>query len=501
MSGLTCHGYASQLTCFAEKSYVRVGSQMDRDTEERAHVAQTLSKELKFTAKLGGPLALGELGWMSTYIVDALMIGRMPHSALSISASSLGNTIFYTIVFCVIRLLTGLNTLVAQAYGRGDREECTRNLLQSFWLVVVGTPVVMLSALAAIPILAHLGTPADIRAETSRYLHALVWSTAPLLVYMALRQYLQSLDRVVLIMVSLVTASLVNFVGDWAFLFGHLGVSPMGIAGSGWSTCIVRVYMLGIVLLATVVSFRKNKQSLSWRLLWPDVGRLTAIVRIGWPAALESLTDLGVSMYMSILCSRLGSRLLAAHQVVLDLDAFVYMVPLGLSYATIVRVGQSAGRGSLPQVRRSAYASLVLGMSYITVAALVFAGFAHTWGSLYTNDPAVVDAAAPIFLICGILQVGDAAGAILGGALTGIGDTRTPFLVNSAWYWLLGMPLSYWLTFDKDFALRGLWFGRAVAALGSAATLALLWKMRMRRFAGVSHARLPALLTAHQAEG
>ncbi len=460
----------------------------------RAQIGETLRSELKLTGRLGAPLALGELGWMSTYIVDALMIGRLPHSALSISASSLGNTIFYTVAFCVIKLLTGLNTLAAQSYGRGDEQDCTRNLAQSLWFVVVGTPLVMLVTLAALPLLAYAGTPADIRAETARYLQALIWSSGPLLLYMALRQYLQALDRVMLIMFSLITSSLVNFVGDWALLYGHLGAHPLGIAGSGWSTCIVRVYMLVPVLIATLIALRKSGQSFRWALMRPDLGRLRAMFVIGWPASLESITDLGVSMYMSILCSRLGSRWLAAHQVVLDLDAFVYMVPLGLSYATIVRVGQSAGRGSLSQVRRSTRASLLLGMGYITIAALCFAGFPQVWGSLYTNDPAVVAAAAPIFLICGILQFGDAGGAALGGALTGLGDTRTVFLVNSVWYWLLGMPISYWLCFNVRMELRGLWIGRAIAALGSALTLGLVWMLRMRRLENKHPSRLPALL-------
>lgn len=173
--------------------------------------------------------------------------------------------------------------------------------------------------------------------------------------------------------------------------------------------------------------------------------------------------------------------MLAAHQVVLDLDAFVYMVPAGLAYATVVRVGQSAGRGSLPQVRRSATASLVLGMGFITLAALAFAGLPHLWASIYTNDQAVIATAAPIFFICGFLQIGDAANVILSYALIGLGDTRTPMLVNVGWYWAIGMPLSYWLAFEGGFALRGLWFGRAFAAIGSALTLVVLWHLRLRR--------------------
>ena len=114
-----------------------------------------LGAEVKRTAVLGFPLALGELGWMSTYIVDAMMVGRMPHSALSISASSLGNTIYYAIVFCAIRFLTGLETLAAQAYGRGTpegKQEAMHLFAQSLWFVVVGTPLVMLLTLGCVPL-------------------------------------------------------------------------------------------------------------------------------------------------------------------------------------------------------------------------------------------------------------------------------------------------------------------------------------------------------------
>ena len=428
---------------------------------------------------------------MSTYIVDALMIGRLPHSALSISASSLGNTIFYAIAFCAVYMLNGVETLVAQAYGRNDRADCSRTLAQSMWFVLAGTPVVICATLAAIPVLSHFGISAEIVAETRRYLHALVWSTAPLLLYMALRRYLQSIDRVLLVTVSLITAGVVNFVADWAFLYGHFGLRPMGIAGSGWATCLVRVYALVLLIVGVFYGSKANGPRFDLGMFRPNLSRLRVLFRIGWPSAIEMFADLAVSTYMSVLCARLGATLLAAHQVVLDLDAFVYMVPIGISYATVVRVGQSAGRNSLPQVRQAAHAGLLLAMGFILIAASVFAGFPRLWAGLYSNDSAVVAAAAPIFLLCGFLQVGDAADVIFSSALTGVGDTRTPLIVNTAWYWLLGMPLSYWLTFDHGLALRGLWMGRMVAAIGSALTLAVVWQWRVRRAAG--DARAPAL--------
>ncbi len=431
---------------------------------------------------------------MSTYIVDAIMIGRMPHAALSISASSLGNTIYYALVFCAIGMFTGVETLTAQSFGRDDCKDCVHTLAQSMWFVVLGTPAVMFATIASVPLLSRFGTSPEIVAETGRYLHALVWSTAPLLLYWALRRYLQSINRVLLITASLITANLVNLVGDWSFLYGHLGVRPMGIAGSGWATCIVRLYMVGLLLFGIMRSPLGEGQSYSLALFRPDLSRLSLLARIGWPAAVEELTDLGFSTYMSIVCAKLGATMLAAHQVVLDLDAFIFMVPLGLSYATAARVGQSAGRSSLPGVRRSVKASLVLGMSFICVASLLFAGLPRVWASIYTNDPAVIATAAPIFLICGFAQLGDAVNVLFCAALIGLGDTRTPLIANTAVYWAIGVPLSYWLGFHSDLALAGLWMGRMFAALVTGATLGLVWRARLRRIEGGRRSDSLALL-------
>ena len=428
---------------------------------------------------------------MSTYIVDALMVGRLTNSPLAISASSLGNTIFYAIVFCAIYLLNGLETLIAQAFGRGEEQECVYLLVQSFWIAIVATPIVMGATIGALYLLPHLGTPPEIVAETARYVHALVWSTAPLMAYMALRRFLQSINQVALISVSLVTASLVNFTGDWAFLFGHLGAHAMGVAGSGWSTCVVRVYMLLLLVIGTALAIRRNGYKIAPHMLAPNWPRLRALLQIGWPSGLQNFEELGVSTYLSILCARLGTVMLAAQQVVLDLNAFVYQVSAGLSYATIVRVGQSAGRNNLPQVRRAANASLWLGLGFMLIAATIFAAFAPFWAGLYTNSSAVVTAAIPLFLICAFALMGDTLFVLLASAMTGLGDTRTPMIVSLVWNWGIGAPLSYVLAFKCGFALRGLWLGRCAASVGTGLTLFALWRYRLYREA---HATMPVRL-------
>ena len=454
--------------------------------------------ELWACLRLGGPLALGELGWMSTYIVDAMMIGRLPHSALSISASSLGNTIFYAIAFFAVYLLNGLETFVSQAAGRGDRTEAVRMLMQSLWIVAVGTPLVMAATWSSALLLPRLGTSPAMFAETQNYLHALIWSAAPLMLYMAIRRFLQSINRVVLVSISLISAGLVNWFFDWLLLFGHAHLPAMGIAGSGWATVIVRSWMLLVLLPGAVMAFRQLQVWPQIRMLLPDPVRLRALLRIGWPSGLEFSLELAISTFMSILCARLGTTYLAAHQVTLDLNAFVYMVPTGLAYAAMIRVGQAAGREQLAGVRRALTASLTLSLGYSGLAAVAFLAFSQRLASLYTNDVNVVLAAVPLMKLCALLILGDAAFVLHSSALTGLGDTRSPLIVSVVCNWGLGMPAAYLLAFPLGHGVYGLWVGRAIASITSGIGMTAWWQYRLRRETAASAATPIHLLTPLQ---
>ena len=448
-------------------------------------------KEIRATLGIGGPLALGELGWMSTYIVDALMIGRLPHSALAIAASSLGNTIYYAVVFFVVYLLNGMEAMVPQAIGRGDRPEGVRLLAQSFWIVLLGTPLVMVATMASLWLLPHFGTPAEVVSEARHYLGALIWSTAPLLAYMALRRYLQGISRVLLVSVSLITAGLVNWAGDWAFLYGHLGLHPMGVAGSGWGTCVVRVWMLLLLVVGVTRSLRHDGLRMTWSMLKPDWSRLKPMLRIGLPSGVDFSLDLLQATALGVLAAKLGTTMLAANQVVLDLTAFLYMVPTGLSYAAVIRVGQGFGRSNLRQIRRSLTTVVALSGGFTLLIAIPYVGWSRLWAGMYTNDGAVAAAAAPIFLFCAVGLLADSIAVSYAGALTGLSDTRSPLVANLIGNWVLGVPIAWYLGVHLGFGLRGLWFGRIVGSTVPALLQTLAWMYHMQKLA---RARQPAKL-------
>ncbi len=446
----------------------------------RATPSHSLPSELRLTARLGTPLALGELGWMSTYIVDAVMVGHMHNSALAISASSLGNSIFSAFVFCGIGLLYGLDALVSQSFGAGEREDGLYSLIQSMFIVAVCVPVVIGATLISPWVLIHLHVDSTIIAETGRYLRAMVWSALPLMLYMAVRHYLQAIDRPFWVMLSLVTANLVNLGGDWALIYGHLGFPAMGIAGSGWATVLTRVYMLALLLISLALSLQGAKVQMRPRATRPNFIRLRALLRLGWPVAMQYLGDFSLSTFATILTSSLGATLLAAHQVVLDLNAFVAMVPLGMAAAAAVRSGQGLGSRDPVQIRRAGYAGVIIIVGCMMVAAMSFFLAPRAWAGIYTTDAAVIAAAVPIFFICACEQVFDGTQVVLAGALRGLGETRIPFLASFCCNWFFGIPLELFLVRRMHWGLVGVWLGTALATAPLLTIMAITWLRRVR---------------------
>jgi len=112
---------------------------------------QTLRAEFRPTLRLAIPLVLAELGWMSMAIVDTMMVGRLPNSAVAISAVSLGGILVHILAFFGGGLLIGLDTLVSQAFGAGQREDCHRSLVHGIYLSLALTPLLMTPVWSSIP--------------------------------------------------------------------------------------------------------------------------------------------------------------------------------------------------------------------------------------------------------------------------------------------------------------------------------------------------------------
>jgi MATE family multidrug resistance protein len=432
-----------------------------------------LKRELRSLLALAIPVILSELGWMSMSIVDTIMVGRL--SAEAIGAVGMGNAIYYAPALFGIGILLGLDTLVSQAYGRGDFDDCHRWLSQGVYIAIAFTPVLMVFLWAAPLAFSHLGVNRAVSQQTADYLRMLNWGTLPLLLYAAFRRYLQGVKYIGPVTFALISANLINWAGNWALIYGHLGFPAMGVRGSALSTCLARVYMAGVLILAAWKNEARRGHSLFAH--WPGVifSRIRSLLKLGVPAAGQIVMEVGAFGAATVMAGRLSPVALAAHQIALNCAAFSYMVPLGTSAAAAVAVGHAVGAGDGPRARRAGWLALAIGVGFMACAALVFLLAPHAVLVVYTNQAAVVNMGVPLLALAAAFQIFDGIQTISTGALRGLGETRVPMLANFAGYWIFGLPLGYVLCFWRKQGIFGLWIGLTLALISIAMVVLFQW--------------------------
>src|SRR4051812_2414264 len=273
----------------------------------------SMGSDFMVTLRLALPLIVAELGWMSMGVVDTIMVGRLPESAIAIGATGLGQSLYNMVAIFGGGMLLGMDTFVAQAYGREDLRDGRRTLVNGLALAVLLTPPLMLAVSAWPALMRAFGISVELIGPMKPFLRALNWGTLPLLGYFALRRYLQAVNVAVPITFALVSANAVNLLMNWALIYGHIGFRAYGIEGSGWSTCIARSYMV-VVLLITLVwvewrrthSFRGFLAGLEGRSsVRIDGARMWALLKLGMPAAGQILLEIGAFSAATALCAKL----------------------------------------------------------------------------------------------------------------------------------------------------------------------------------------------------
>jgi MATE family multidrug resistance protein len=430
---------------------------------------------------LAVPVVLAELGWMAMGVVDTVMVGRVGVEA--IGAVSLGRALFFTTTIGGVGLLLGLDTLVSTAYGAGRLADGHRALIHGVYLsVALAVPLTLLIR-AGGDRLGGWGIDVGVASATPSYVHAVSWSALPLLLYTTARRYLQGVGRVRPVMFALTSANLINVLGNWVLIHGHWGAPALGAAGAGWATAVSSGYMALFLAGAVLLPDREEGGGLtraSWRLEPREVGRLLAL---GLPAAGQLLLEMGVFAAATAFAGRLDATWLAAHQVALTTAGVTFMVPLGISSAGAVRVGQALGRGDPAGARRAGWAALALGAGFMTAAGMVLLAVPHSIVRLYTNDAAVIGAGAALLAVAAAFQLFDGLQVVATGVLRGAGDTRTPFTWNLVGHWLLGLPLGIYLCFSRGQGAIGLWVGLLVGLGSIGVGLLLVWRRRSRAWA------------------
>ena len=437
---------------------------------------QPMRREVQSTLSLALPVVVAEIGWVAMQIVDIGMVGHLGPEA--IGAVGVGSALFMVLGVFGMGLLLGLDPLVSQASGARDSLECERWLKHGLLLALLVAVPLIVAAMIGAKFIYLWGFDTHVLGQTTAYLKIITWSMLPLLLFAALRRYLQAINIVWPIMSTLITANAINGFTNWLLVFGNWGAPALGVEGAAWATCISRTYMLVALSLVAFVHITDPK---GW---WAngagiELACLRRLLGLGWPAAVQTTLEFGVFAAVTVRAARLEPHSLAAHQIVANLVGLTFMVPLGLSAAGAVRVGQAVGRRDALGAQRAGWLTLGLGAVFMSLAAVAFITVPGPILRLFTVDPGILEVGAFLLLLAAVFQLFDGLQVVATGILRGLGDTRTAMMSSLAGHWCLGLPVGYFLCFSRGTGVVGLWVGLSIGLVLVGVFLVPVWHRRV----------------------
>jgi MATE family multidrug resistance protein len=435
-----------------------------------------MRRELAPLLTIAGPVILAEIGWMSMGIVDTMMVG--PLGPAAIGATGLASGVFMALAIFGMGLMLGLDALVSQAYGAGDRDECVRWLRHGVWLAMGAGPLIMALTWLVFLTLDGWGLHPDIQALVEPYLRVVAAGAWPLLVYAAFRRYLQGLHIVRPIMFALLSANLVNAGANWVLIYGNLGFPALGVEGSAWATTAARIYMAAFLYGA--IRREHRRRGLQHLHVTLEPSRIRVLVGLGLPAAAQVTLEVGVFAAATALAGKLDPVASGSHQIALNLASLAFMVPLGLASAGAVRVGHAVGARDPRRAARAGWTALATSSALMVAIGLVFFLWPVPLLRAFTTDPRVIEIGVGLLAIAAAFQLFDGAQAVATGILRGTGDTRTPVVTNIVGHWVLGLPIGYALCFVFGWGVAGLWLGLSLGLVFVSVILTTVWWKRSR---------------------
>lgn len=433
--------------------------------------------ELSSLIHLAIPLIAGHAGSQLMSFVDTAMVGRLGPAALG--GVGIGGGIFFAMTVIGMGSVLGMDPLVAQAIGAGERERARKILWQGVRVALgMSLPVMALIAAASLN-LELLGVEAETASETRRFLWARLPSVAPFLVFSAARSYLQATGGARTIVIGMIGANVVNVIGNILLIFGDqslikiglppIGLPALGVVGSGLSSSAASFFSLFIAALG--VRATPTPDDPSRRASDPELRR--KIMKLGVPIGLQLLAEVGAFTIASILAGRIGKTAAAGYQIAITLASFTFTIMLGLSSATAVRVGQAVGRGDTPAARLAGFTALRASLVFMSLTAVIFITAPGALASILTDKAVVIAAAVPLVQIAGFFQLSDGAQVVAAAALRGAGDTKSAQIANLVGHYAIGLPIAVALGFGLHMGGPGIWWGLSVGLTVVAVTLTL----------------------------
>ena len=441
-------------------------------------IAQSLSENRR-TLSLASPIIAGFVGQMLMGWADTIMVGRV--GVIPLAACAFANNLLAVPLVFGFAVLSSVSVRASHAFG-GGRARVAGDALRAGFVVggVLGLCVVA-AIHAALPFLPWLGQGPEITAACKNFLILCAWSAVPVFFTTAAKNFCEALSRPWVPFWIMMAGVLLNVGLNWIFIYGNLGAPAMGLDGAGVATLTARICVAAAIIAYVLLgSALKNSLPASWT----ETGLSTEIRRllaIGLPSGGMHLAEVSGFSFGSLMMGWLGAGALAAHQIAITCAATTFMVPLGLSQAVSVRIGQARGAREKRRYLPIIFGALTMAILIMAIFAVLFMSAGATIAAWFVANASVTTLAAQLLLVAGVFQIFDGVQITSAGALRGFEDTRGPMLIGILSYWLVALPISYFSAFRLGFGPSGIWFGFVMGLALAATALVVRLFLRVKR--------------------
>ncbi len=436
-------------------------------------------RDLRETIILAIPLIGAQVALFAQHTVDVLLAGHLGARVLGIVA--IGTNAWGVALMGIVGLMMALPPGVAQLDGAGRRGEIIPLFRQALWLaLLVGVAASGLAWIVAPFVVGLLGIDPGVTAETVDFLRVLSFTAPGVALFCACRGLTDGISRPrVSLFFGLLGLAILAPLG-WVLMYGKFGLPAMGAMGCAWAN-VAAMWTSALCYLA-YVRLSRVAEGLGWERggFAPRGAALLALVRVGAPMSVCVMLEAGVFAAAALVVASFGEVAAGSHQIALNVAALSFMIPLGLSMAVTVRVGNAVGRGDSEGMRRAGLVGIGAALVTQSVPATLMWLLPLQIAALYTGDPALIAGAGALLALAALFQLSDGVQVAAMGALRGLKDTRVPMFIAAFSYWGVGMPAGWLLCFQAGMGIEGMWVGLILGLTVAAVLLTLRFHLHTR---------------------
>jgi MATE family multidrug resistance protein len=439
---------------------------------------QKYRSECRALLSMSMPVFIAQLAQMGTGVVDTVMAGR--YDSLDLAAIAIGYNIWLPIYLFFVGVMLGTAAIVAQDFGGGRIQRIRDILPQSLWLALLIGVLAMPLCYYPGPLLDLLNLEPDTQAKSLAYLQAIAFGLPAAALFQALRCHTQGIGVMRPFAVASVIGFLANVPLNYAFIYGKWGAPEMGAAGCGWATAISM--WLGPVLIAFYMARAASLKPYlpPIKLVLPKLAVLTEITRLGLPIGMTFFLEFAVFSIIGLSIARMGNTAMASHQIAVNVWDVVYIPLISLGTAMTTRIGHAIGAGDKPGTTIAIQSGALIALLFGCATMAVLLSAPDLLVSIYTSDQDIMLLASGLIRFAGFFIALESIQAIASFSLRAFKDNRFPFLVMCIAYWLVALPVGYYLGVvvadNPADGTIGFWKGMITGIL--VAAVLVVWRLR-----------------------